>query len=50
MTTQFPEYGCMDNLTTKRSFDSQAPRVIDMVGVYLLLHLWLAVCSVSYFI
>ena len=32
IATQFPGHGCMDDLTTKRSFDSQTTWVIDMQG------------------
>ena len=31
----FPGHGCMDDLTTKRSFDSQTTWVIDMHGKYI---------------
>ena len=31
---QFPGYGCKDDLTTERNFDSQASWVINMVGLF----------------
>ena len=31
---QFPEQGCQDDLTTERSFDSQATWVIDVLGLF----------------
>ena len=30
----FPGYGCMDDLTTERSFDSQASCVINVFGLF----------------
>ena len=32
--TQFPGHGCMSDLTTERSFDSQGRGVIDVLGLY----------------
>ena len=32
---QFPGIGCMDDLTTECSFDSQAAWVIDVPGLFL---------------
>ena len=34
IATQFPGHGCMDDLTTEISFDSQALWVIDVLGIY----------------
>ena len=31
---QFPGHGCMDDLTTERSFDLQATWVIDVLGKF----------------
>ena len=33
-TLNFLEHGCMDDLTTERSFDSQATLVIDVLGLF----------------
>ena len=35
IATQFPGHGCMDDLTSDRSFDSQATYVIDVLGLFL---------------
>ena len=32
IATQFPGHGCMDDLTTKRSFDSQTTWVVGMLS------------------
>ena len=32
--TQFPGHGCIDDLTNKRSFDSEATSVIDVLGSF----------------
>ena len=34
IATKFPGHGCMDDLTTERSFGSQATWVIDVLGVF----------------
>ena len=34
VVTQFLDHGCMDDLTIKRTFDSQATCVIDVLGLY----------------
>ena len=31
---KFPGHGCMDDLVTERSFDSQATEVIDELGLF----------------
>ena len=36
IATQFPDHGCMDDLTTERSFVSQATWVIDVLGLFFL--------------
>ena len=33
-TPEFPGHGCMDDLITERSFDSQAMWVIDVLGLF----------------
>ena len=32
---QFTKYGCIDDLMTERSFDSQSTRVIDVLGLFM---------------
>ena len=34
IATQFPGYGCMDDFTTERDYDSQATWVITMLGIF----------------
>ena len=35
IATRFPRHGCMDDLITERSFDSQATRIIDVLGLFI---------------
>ena len=41
---QFPGNGCMDDLTTERSFESQATWTIDVFGLFLL---FMSVCATT---
>ena len=34
IATQFPGHGCLDDLTTERSFNSQATCVVDVLGLF----------------
>ena len=43
----FPGYGYMDDLTTERRFNSQAMRVIDMLGLFYDI-LFMVVCTTRY--
>ena len=47
IATQFPGLGCMDDLTTKRSFDSQAAWVIDVLGLFFDM-LSMSVCTIGH--
>ena len=40
IATQFPGHGCMDDLTTGRSFDSLATWVIDVLGLFWTCYQW----------
>ena len=39
----FLKNGCMDDLTTERGFDSQAPLVIDVLSLYFACYPWVFV-------
>ena len=41
--TQFPGHGSIDDLTTERSFNSQATWVIDVLGLFLTCYPWVFV-------
>ena len=42
---QFPGHGCKDDLTPERSFDSQSPRVIYVLGLFFVCYPWVFVQS-----